>query len=132
MNPKRFFGGLLLTAATQLVLTFLLTLAIPGLKSHLGFILVSVFVMMLFCTMLYAAARILVASANAKHYIQLIMIAVFLKMLVCLVLIIGYKKGFAPTDHTFVWPFLIIYVTSTVYEVVFLDKVGRQNKKTPS
>lgn len=132
MNPKRFFGGLLLTAAIQLILTFLLMLAITGLRAHLGFILVSVSVMILFCTTLYAAARILVASTNAKHYIQLIMIAVFLKMLVCLVLIIGYKKGFAPTDHTFIWPFLIIYVTSTVYEVVFLDKVGRQNKTTPS
>lgn len=132
MNPKRFFGGLLLTASFQVLLTFLLTLAIPGLKAHLGFILVSITVMILFCATLYAAARIMVTSTNAKLYIQLIMISVFLKMLVCLVLIIGYKKGFAPTDDTFVWPFLIIYVTSTVYEVVFLDKVGRQNKTTPS
>ena len=51
-------------------------------------------------------------------------------MLVCLAMIIGYKKLFTPADNTFLWPFLIIYVSSTVYEVIFLDKVGRQKQTT--
>jgi len=65
-------------------------------------------------------------STLARLYIQLIMIAVFLKMLLCIALIIGYKKGFDPVDHSFIWPFLFIYLTSTIFEVIFLERVGRE------
>jgi hypothetical protein len=86
--------------------------------------------MVLFCIMMYIVAGVMAKSTMTGLYIQLIIIAVFLKMLVCLTLIIGYTKGFEPADHSFIWPFLLIYISSTIYEVIFLEKIGRQ-KQTP-
>lgn len=128
MNPKQFFAGLGVTVAIQCLLVFILLLIVPVLRSHLGFILVCMVTMIGFCIMMYAAARMAADSKLTRLYIQLIMIAVFLKMLVCLALVVGYKKGFAPANDSFIWPFLIIYVSSTIYEVIFLEKVGRQKK----
>lgn len=128
MNPKHFFTGLGITVVIQCLLNFILLLCVPLLRAHTGFIIVCMGTMIGFCIMMYAAARIAADSKLTRLYIQLIMIAVFLKMLVCLALIVGYKKGFDPADHSFIWPFLIIYVSSTIYEVIFLEKVGRQKK----
>ena len=114
----------------QIVLCFLVVQVYPPVGDHLGFIISAIVVLTLFCIMIFAAARIAAASTLARLFIQLVMIAVFLKMLVCLALIIGYKKGFAPADNAFIWPFLIIYVTSTIYEVIFLEKTGRPKKHT--
>lgn len=128
MNPKQFFSGLGITLVLQCLLIFILLLIVPLLRTHTGFILVCMTALAVFCVMMYAAARIAADSKLTRLYIQLIMIAVFLKMLVCLALVVGYKKGFDPADHSFIWPFLIIYVSSTIYEVIFLEKVGRQKK----
>ncbi len=128
MNPKHFFTGLGITVAIQCLLIIILLLIAPALRMHTGFIIVCMLTMIGFCIMMYAAARIAADSKVTRLYIQLIMIAVFLKMLVCLALVVGYKKGYDPADHSFIWPFLIIYVSSTVYEVIFLEKVGRQKK----
>lgn len=128
MNPKQFFAGLGITVASQCLLILILLFIVPLLRTHAGFILVCMMTLVGFCIMIYAAARIAADSKLTRLYIQLIMIAVFLKMLVCLALVVGYKKGFDPADHSFIWPFLIIYVSSTIYEVIFLEKVGRQKK----
>lgn len=130
MKPKQFLHGMGMTVLVQAILNLLLTWSVQKVSNHLGFMIFSMLVMVVFCGMLYVAARIAAGSRLTRLYIQLIMIAVFLKMLVCLALIIGYKKLFAPPDNTFLWPFLIIYVSSTVYEVIFLDKVGRQKQTT--
>lgn len=130
MSPKQFLHGLGMTLLVQAILNLLLAWSVQRISNHLGFILMSILGMALFCVMMYAAARIAANSKLTRLYIQLIMIAVFMKMLVCLALIIGYKKLFAPSDNTFLWPFLIIYVSSTIYEVIFLDKVGRQKQNT--
>ena len=128
MNPRQFFTGLGITTLVQGLLCLILVITIHMLRDHMAFIIVSMITMISFCAMMYAAARIAADSKLVRLYIQLIMIAVFLKMLVCLALIVGYKKSFEPADNSFIWPFLIIYVTSTVYEVIFLEKVGRQKK----
>ena len=128
MNPKSFLSGLGITTLIQLALSYLLVLFVKPISNHLGFILSAVFTLILFSVMMYVAARVAADSKLTRLYIQLVMIAVFMKMLVCLALIVGYKKGFEPVDNSFIWPFLIIYATSTVYEVIFLEKVGRQKK----
>ncbi len=130
MNPKTFLKGLAMTSLVQVVACLLMIWWIPLVRTHSGFILVSMLAMFLFCGMMYVAARVFANSTRPGLYIQLIMIAVFIKMLLCLALIIGYKKGFNPADQSFIWPFLWVYLTTTVYEVIFLEKVGRQ-KQTP-
>jgi len=130
MSPRQFFTGLGVTILIQVIVCFLLVSLFPTLEVHQGFILATILALLAFCVMMYIAARVLANSKLTRLYIQLIMIAVFLKMLVCLALIVGYKKEYNPPDNTFIWPFLVIYLSSTIYEVIFLEKVGRQ-KPTP-
>jgi len=131
MSPKRFFAGLAITSIAQISIILIMIWWVPSLGSHLGFIIVTMTAMILFCVMLFGAAKIYARSSFTRLYIQLIMLAVFLKMLLCLALIIGYKQGFDPPDRGFIWPFLVIYLMSTIYEVIFLEKVGRE-KQTSS
>lgn len=132
MSPKHFITGLTITSFLQVAVSLLLCWLVIPVKAHLGFIITCIGAMILFCIMMYVAARIFAQSALTRLYIQLIMIAVFLKMLVCLALIIGYKRGFDPADNSFIWPFLFIYLSSTIYEVIFLEKVGRQKQNPVS
>lgn len=132
MNPRNFFIGLGITTLVQLAVSLMLIWIIAPLKAHFGFIVVTILALLVFCIMMYVAARILANSKLTRLYIQLIMIAVFLKMLVCLALIVGYKKEFEPVDNSFIWPFLVVYLSSTIYEVIFLEKVGRQKPIPPS
>lgn len=131
MGPKPFTKGLLLTTSIQVLLCVMLVIFVEPMQAHMGFIIVTLFVLIFFCIAIYMAARIMARSSLTRLFIQLVMVAVFLKMLLCLALIIGYKKGFEPADNTFIWPFLIIYLSSTIYEVIFMEKVGRE-KQTPA
>lgn len=126
MSPKQFFAGLAITSIVQIIVSFLLIWWVVPLRSHFPFIAITITAMIFFSILLYGAAKVYARSTLVRLYIQLIMIAVFLKMLLCLALIIGYKRGFEPHDHHFIWPFLFIYLTSTIYEVIFLEKVGRE------
>ena len=130
MNPRQFFTGLGITTLVQVVICLLLIWIVAPLQSHLGFVIATMIALLVFCIMMYVAARVLANSKLTRLYIQLIMIAVFLKMLVCLALVVVYKKEFNPTDNSFIWPFLVIYLSSTIYEVIFLEKVGRQKPTT--
>ncbi len=126
MSPKHFFAGLAITSIAQISISLLMAWIVIPSRAHAGFIAITIGAMILFSIMLYAAAKVYARSALVRLYIQLIMIAVFLKMLLCLALVIGYKKGFEPADNSFIWHFLVIYLTSTIFEVIFLERVGRE------
>ncbi len=132
MKPKFFFAGLGIMCLVQVILTWLMITMNSAIKAHVGFILTTMIAMVVFCCMMYLGARIIVNNKQSKLFIQLIMIAVFLKMLVCLALIIGYKNGYNPMDDSFIWPFLMVYITTTIYEVIFLDKVARRKQTAAS
>ena len=126
MSLKQFLAGLAITSIAQISICFLLAWWIPTLRLHNGFIIITIVAMIIFSLTLYGAAKMASQSPKGSLYIQLIMIAVFLKMLLCIALIVGYKNGFEPADHSFIWPFLVIYLASTVFEVIFLERVGRE------
>lgn len=130
MSPKQFFAGLAITSIVQIIVSLILIVVIPVIRAHAAFIAVSIASMIFFSMTLYAAAKVYARSSLNRLYIQLIMVGVFLKMLLCIALIVGYKKGFDPVDHSFIWPFLVIYITSTIYEVIYMERVGRE--KNPS
>ena len=129
MNPKRFFTGLGIIIGIQILFSLALIQFIPPLSGHQVFIFICILVMALFCLTLYLAAQRMARSTQPNLYIQLIMVAVFIKLFLCLCLIVAYDRGFSPSDNTFIWPFLFIYISSTIYEVIFLEKVGRVKNK---
>lgn len=130
MSPKQFFAGLAITSITEMSIIMVLIMLFAPMRAHAGFIVVTIAAMIIFCTLLYGAAKILARSSYTKLYIQLIMLAVFLKMILCVTLILGYQKGYEPADNSFIWSFLVIYLASTIYEVIFLEKVGREKQSS--
>jgi hypothetical protein len=130
MSPKQFFAGLAITSIIQISIIMILIWLFVPLRAHTGFIVMTIAAMVIFCTLLFGAAKILARSSYTKLYIQLIMLAVFMKMILCVALILGYQKGYEPADNSFIWPFLVIYLSSTIYEVIFLEKVGREKQSS--
>ena len=126
MTAKQFFKGLAITSLFQVLICFLLILIFSSFLPHITFISVTISTMLIFSAGLFMVAKMFARSPVLRLYIQLMMIAVFLKMLLCVALIVVYKKGFQVVDNKFLWPFLIIYISSTIYEVIFLEKVGRE------
>lgn len=131
MSPKQFFAGLTVTTIVQIFIIAVSILFFSMLRNHMGFIAMTIAAMIFFCTLLFAAAKIFARSTYAKLYIQLIMLAVFMKMILCVALILGYQRGYDPADNGYIWPFLVIYLSTTIYEVIFLEKVGRE-KQSPN
>jgi hypothetical protein len=132
MRPKHFFAGLAITSIVQIIICLLLMWMFDRLRAHSGFIATTIVAMIFFSITIFGAAKVYAKSSLVRLYIQLVMIAVFLKLLLCLALVIGYKKEFNPADHAFIWPFLIIYLTSTIYEVIFMERVGREKPVSKS
>lgn len=130
MNIKSFLTGLIITLTAQLIVSFGLLLLLPEWRIHIAFIVICIGIMAFFCFSLYKAAQIVARSTMTRLFIQLVMIAVFIKLFLCLAIVVVYKKAANPADNAFIWPFLFIYITSTIYEVVFLEKVGRQKTST--
>lgn len=131
MNKPLSFGlGLTLTLAVTWLGYGLLALAIPALRTHTGFFVTANLAMLAFCLMLYRLASAAARHPRGQAFIGIVMVSVFLKMLMCLALIVGYKKLAEPSDVTFLWPFLLLYVAFTVFEVIFMDRLGRQKPNT--
>lgn len=123
---RSFTRGLILTILLVTSASTLLALAMPTLRSHADFLIATMASMIVFCVVLF---RLAVAAAGRKRgqdFIGVVMAGVFLKMFLCLGLILGYKKLGTPVDNTFLWPFLVIYVGFTIFEVIFMDRLGRQ------
>ena len=116
MSPKHFFVGLAITSLSQLLICFLLYWLIPATRAHISFIAITILAMIFFSILLYGAAKVYAKSTLVRLYIQLIMVAV----------LVVYKKGFEPIDNSFIWPFLFIYLASAIFEVVFMERVGRE------
>jgi hypothetical protein len=123
-----------LTFAKGLALTILITAAgctlfaalMPPVRAHTSFLVIAVSAMTAFCISLYRIASAAAGHKRAQLFIAIVMLGVFAKMILCLALIVGYKKLYAPADSTFLWPFLVIYVTFTIFEVIFMDRLARQ------
>ncbi len=121
-----FVKGLALTVLLAAAGCTFFTAVMPPVRSHTAFLVVAVSAMTAFCIALYRIASAAAGHKRAQLFIAIVMLGVFAKMILCLALIVGYKKLHAPVDSTFLWPFLVIYVTFTIFEVIFMDRLGRQ------
>lgn len=126
MHKKTFYTGLLITTGLSILLSSPFFLFLKGAEAHLPFIIFAALAFAAFCISLFRIS--FAASQNPKGslFIQVVMISVFLKMLLSLALVIGYKKLCPDTDNLFIGPFIVLYVVFTVFEVIFMDRLGRQ------
>ena len=64
-------------------------------------------------------------SKDKNAFTRLIMIFTMSKMLLTIILIVAYKKIVDPENTFFVFPFFGIYIAYTVFETIFMTKLGK-------
>ena len=124
MNRRRFFIQLSLITVSLVCIVFLISF-FPIIHSHQFFLLGSIlFYSLLSIAMFYLAAKAAV-SKDKNAFTRLVMILTFIKLLLTVVLVIFYKKIANPDDITFIIPFFLIYFAYTIFETIFLSRLGK-------
>lgn len=124
MNRRRFFLQLgLLTVCVLGVLLFLhifepfASFKIISLVTLGFFLLISV--------ALYFMAAKAALSPDKNAFTRLIMSFTFGKMLLTIVLIIAFHKILKPDSLYYLIPFFFIYIVFTVFETIFMTRLGK-------
>ena len=125
MTQRQFWTGLIVTTVITLALIFGLHMLIPSLKSYQSLSILSFIAFILFCILAYYIGLSSAQSENKYAFSRFSLLVIMLKMLICLLIIFGYYKLGNPVDKFFVIPFLVIYLTYTIFEVYFLNKLAR-------
>jgi hypothetical protein len=114
---------------TITLITICLTLGInqllPIIAQHHVIAWVSILFFSLFCWVLFYLGIRTTKSQNKNLFGQLFLVATFFKMLLSILVLVIYAIATRPTDLTFVFPFLGIYIIYTTYEVVFMTKLAK-------
>ena len=114
-----------------LILTIFLTAGVmalqllPALRPFTGFYLVSIgFFFFLSLAMFFMAAKAAV-SKDKNAFTRLIMLFTMVKLLLTVIIIAVYRYWFEPKETAFIFPFFVIYIAFTVYETIFMTKLGK-------
>ena len=124
MNRNRFFKTLTFVALGLIPLLFLLSY-IPDLQAHQIFIWINWAFFLLFTIGVYFLAEKAANDPNLNTFSRVIMGVIFVKMILILIVVLIYKKTMNPEGAWFLLPFFIIYLVFTIFEVYFMNKLGR-------
>jgi len=127
MNQRSFFLQLGLLSA-GLVLILLLVHQSTVLQPYLGFSMIMVAFFIVFSMVMYVFGIKAAKSENKHNFTNIIIGFIFGKLLFCGIIIIFYNQIVQPTSKNFLLPFLLIYITYTIFEAYFLSKIGRIKK----
>jgi len=124
MSQKAFYLQLfLVTAATVTGAYFLHQLPLFAGDALLTWIAIGIFVL-LSVTMYYQGYR--AALSDNKHDFTNTFLGFLVgKLFLCGGLIIGYFYLAEPSSKLFVLPFFGVYIVYTIFEVVFMSRLGR-------
>ncbi len=124
MNRRKFSFQLVL-------LTIILTGAVlmlqyfPVFRPSTGFSLVSIgFFFLLSLVMFLVAAQAAVSKDN-NAFTRLIILFTMGKLFLTIILVVVYKEVLNPESNYFIIPFFGIYITYTVFETIFMTKLGK-------
>lgn len=124
MSNRRFFSQLLLlTLLSGFALVFLHVFQPFSPYKMLSAIALAFFALLSAGIYIPASKASLGTDKNA--FTRLVMLFTFVKMFFTAAIIIGYHRLFHPTDNLFLIPFFFTYLVFTVFETVFMSKLGR-------
>ena len=124
MSNRHFLLQLsLLTFLTGLVLIFIHIFQ-PFAPYGMLSMVVLAFFAVLTMGIYYPAAKAAMSS-DKNAFTRLVMLFTFVKMFLTAALIIGYHRIFKPGDNLFLIPFFFTYVVFTVFETIFMSKLGK-------
>ncbi|MEK7254275.1 MAG: hypothetical protein AAB316_05985 [Bacteroidota bacterium] len=112
-----------MTVAILAVLGFLSF--VPIFQNTLLFSLASVAFFTLLSAGMYFLAAKAALSKDKNAFTRLIMLFTFGKLLLTTVLIVAYHRIAKPADNNFIIPFFLIYISYTIFETIFLSRLGK-------
>ena len=124
MNRRRFFFQLVMITLGVFGVLLLLRF-VPLFAPHFLFAVISLGVFFLLSAVMYFFAVRAAVSKDKNAFTRLIMGFSFAKMLPVIILVVVYKKIQNPEDGFFLIPFFLIYVVFTIFETVFMTKLGK-------
>lgn len=124
MENSNFFKQLTFISLPTAAIVYLVH-QIPILKPHalLGWISLLFFIGL--SIFMFFVGRKAAASENKNNFTNVFLIFLMLKLFLCAGLMIGYLKILEPETKLFVLPFFGLYIIYTVFEVLFLIKLGQ-------
>ncbi len=125
MERAHFLKLLIGISIFTLVVVIGLQTILPRIESHQVFSMTCMLCYIIFCMIAFALGKRAMSSSSPYRFIQVLLMIIMGKMGLSLLIIIVYMKLFEPPDKSFVWPFLVIYVIYTVFEVYFLEKIAK-------
>lgn len=124
MSHRRFFSQLLLLV----LLTGLALIFVHIFQPFAPYKMLSVLSVLFFAaltTSIYFPAAKAALSNDKNAFTRLVMLFTFVKMILTAAFVIGYHQVVTPADNLFLIPFFAIYVVFTVFETVFMSKLGK-------
>jgi hypothetical membrane protein len=124
MNQRRFFSQLGILTLSVVVAVFVLH-QLFGEEASRAFSLVSAGFFALLGAGVYIMAAKAAISKDKNAFTRLIMVLTFVKLFLTFVLVIAYYWLAKPESLFFLLPFFGVYITYTVFETVYLTKLGK-------
>lgn len=125
ITPRKFWTLLLVITAATVISLFLIDALVPAAAALSPFILGCVAVFVLINVLAYFAGVGAVRSQSKYRFVHLMMGLIIFKMMICVVLVIAHMKINQPESRLFVFPFLLIYLIFTFFEIYVLEKIAR-------
>ena len=98
---------------------------IPVLSPFIGFYLISIgFFFLLSLAMFFTSAKAAV-SKDKNSFTRLIMVFTMVKLFLTVIIVVLYQRLAKPENVIFILPFFIIYIAFTVFETIFMTKLGK-------
>ncbi len=124
MNRRKFSYQLVVLTVSLTVVVLLLQY-FSVFRASIGFSLLSIgFFFFLSLLMFYAAAKAAI-SKDKNAFTRLIMVFSMGKLFLTIIIVILYHRIAQPESISFIIPFFGIYIAYTVFETIFMTKLGK-------
>ena len=125
MSTQKFWLLLGGTCLITLVCLGILQLVIPKSDALSNFTMLCIAVFLAINIAAYYLGKGAAESSSKYRFIHLMMILIIVKMFICVALVLFYVKIGQPSTKLFVIPFLLIYLTFTIFEIHVLQKLAK-------
>ncbi len=124
MNKRRFFFQLFMLAALMAAAVLFLQM-FPVFKTAFGFSIASVGFFSLISVVMFFTAAKAAMNKDKNAFTRLILVFTMGKMFLSAALVISYHLIAKPGTAFFVLPFFLVYIAFTIFETIFLTKLGK-------
>lgn len=132
MISYRSFFTILIGVSLLVFLLILLQQHIPSIAEFTSISWISALVFTLVNMVMYFIGRRSATNRNKGQFISIFMGFTLLKMLFAVCIILLYVQHYNPSTNLFVFPFFLLYLIYTAFELWFMMKLGRVESESVS